>query len=199
MVPSDLLDAHRDELAAAIARGRARVAAARTLDELDALAREARMSDAARQLLPWMISRQRGAVPSMFALRDLFWLGQPRLDAADIDRWGMAADGIDGRRVLAMPPPAPWEDYAGRSEAGQVTTQVPDLTLRLVEETAELRLPASLLPALLAFALQDYWHDVRARFADDWPRLTRQAASLSSSRIQDYVAALTGSGPLRTQ
>ena len=199
MVPSDLLDAHRDELAAAIARGRARVAAARTLDELDALAREARMSDAARQLLPWMISRQREAVPSMFALRDLLWLGQPRLDAADIDRWGMAADGIDGRRVLAMPPPAPWEDYAGRSEAGQVTTQVPDLTLRLVEDTAELRLPASLVPALLAFALQDYWHDVRARFADDWPRLTRQAASLSSSRIQDYVAALTGSGPLRTQ
>jgi hypothetical protein len=60
-------------------------------------------------------------------------------------------------------------------------------------------LPAALVPALLAFALEDYWHDVRARFADDWPRLTRQAASLSSSRIQDYVAALTGNGPLRTQ
>jgi hypothetical protein len=199
MVPSDLLDAHRDEIAAAIARGRARVLAAHTLDELDALAREARMSDTARQLLPWMISRQREAVPSIFALRDLLWLGQPQLDATDLDRWGVAADGIDGRRVLAMPPPAPWEDYAGRSEAGQVTTQVPDLTLRLVEETAALRLPASLVPALLAFALQDYWHDVRARFADDWPRLTGQAASLSSSRIQDYIAALTGNGPLRSQ
>jgi hypothetical protein len=98
-----------------------------------------------------------------------------------------------------MPPPAPWEDYGGRSEAGQVTTQVPDLTLRLVEETARLRLPASLVPALLAFALGDYWHDVHARFADDWPRLTRQAAALSSARIEDYVAALTGRGPLRTQ
>jgi hypothetical protein len=199
MVASDLHDQHRDELAAAIARGRARVGAARTVDALDALARECRMSDTTRQLLPWIFSRQPEAVPSLFALRDLLWLGQPRLMAADLDRWGVAADGLDGRRVLAMPKPAPWEDYGGRSEAGQVTTQVPDLTLRLVEETAALRLPASLVPALLAFALEDYWHDVRARFADDWPRLTRHAAALPSSRIHDYVAALTGDGPLRTQ
>jgi hypothetical protein len=199
MVPSDLLDDHRDEIAAAIGRGRARLAAAGTLEELDALAAEARVSYTARQLLPWIVARQREVAPSLFALRDLLWLGQPRLEAAELDRWGVAADGIDGRRRLAMPPPAPWEDYGGRSEAGQVTTQVPDLTLRLVEETARLRLPASLVPALLAFALEDYWHDVRARFADDWPRLTRQAAALSSARIEDYVAALTGRGPLRTQ
>jgi hypothetical protein len=199
MVAGDLLDRHRDELAAAIARGRARLTAARTLEELDALARECRMSDTARQLLPWIVSRQREVVPSMFALRDLLWLGQPQLDSAELDRWGVAADGIDGRRVLAMPRPASWEDYGGRSEAGQMTTQVPDLTLRLIEETAQLRLPASLVPGMLAFALDDYWYNVQARFADDWPRLTRQAASLSSTRIEDYVAALTGSGPLRTQ
>jgi hypothetical protein len=96
-----------------------------------------------------------------------------------------------------MPGPASWEDYAGRSEAGQITTQVPDLTLRLIEETARLRLPAELVPSLLAFALEDYWHDVRARFADDWPRLVRQAAAVPSSRINDYVAALAGGGPLR--
>jgi hypothetical protein len=111
----------------------------------------------------------------------------------------VAADAIDGRRVTAMPPPAPWEDYAGRSEAGQVTTQVPDLTLRLVEETMRLRLPALLVPSLLAFALEDYWHEVQARFADDWPQLTRQAARLPSARVEDYVAALAGGGPLRAQ
>ena len=199
MVPGDLLDRHRDELAAAIARGRARVMAALTLNDFEALARECRMSETTRQLLPWSLSRQREVVPSLFALRDLLWLGEPRLEPAELDRWGVAGDGIDGRRVLTMPRPASWEDYGGRSEAGQMTTQAPDLTLRLVEETARLRLPASLVPAMLAFALEDYWHDVRARFADDWPRLTRQAASLSSTRIEDYVAALTGSGPLRTQ
>jgi hypothetical protein len=199
MVATDLLDEHRNELAAAMSRGRARVSAARTVDDVDALAREAGVSTMARQLLPWIVSRQAEVVPGIFALRDLLWLGQPRLNPAELDRWGVAADGLDGRRVLAMPGPAPWEDYGGRSEAGQVTTQVPDLTLRLVEETAALQLPASLVPALLAFALDDYWHDVRARFADDWPRLTRQAATLSSARIEDYVAALTGNGPLRTQ
>jgi hypothetical protein len=146
-----------------------------------------------------MASRQREIVPATFALRDLMWLGKPALSREALDRWGVAADALDGRRVLAMPGPSPWEDYAGRSEIGQLTTQVPDLTLKIVEETARLKLPAQLIPSLLAFALEDFWHDVRARFTDDWPRLTRTAASLSAARIDDYVAALAGGGPLRAQ
>jgi hypothetical protein len=197
MVPSDLQDAHRDALAAAIGRGRERVARARTIPELMALAAECGMSTTTRRLLPWIASRQREAVADVFALRDLLWLGKPQLPNEVLDRWGASADALDGRRVLAMPRPAPWEDFAGRSEIGQVSTQVPDLTLRLVEETARLELPAQLVPSLLAFALQDYWHDVRARFADDWPRLTRHAAALPATRVQDYVAALAGGGPLR--
>ena len=98
-----------------------------------------------------------------------------------------------------MPAPAPWEDFAGRPDAGQIATQVPDVTLRLVEETARLRLPASIVPALLAYAVEDYWHDVQARFADDWPRMIRQAAAIDSSRIEDYVAALVGDAVLRPQ
>ena len=89
-----------------------------------------------------------------------------------------------------MPPPAPWEDFAGRADAGQMTTQLPDVTLRLAEETARLRLPASLVPALLAYAVEDFWHDAQARFADDWPRMTRQAAALASRvrRLRRRVA-----------
>jgi hypothetical protein len=199
MVPSELTDADRDEIAAAIRRGRHRVQQAATVRDFGALAEECGMSDSLRQLLPWMVARQREAVPAVFALRDLFWLGNPALSPAALDRWGVAADGLDGRRVLAMPGPAPWENYAGRSDVGQVTTQVPDLTLRLAEETAALRLPAQLVPSLLAFALEDYWHDVRARFADDWPRLTQEATRVPASRIHDYVAALAGNGPLRTR
>jgi hypothetical protein len=199
LVPSDLTDADRDEIAASIARGRERVRNARDAVELAALARECGMAAATRQLLPWIASRQREIVVHLFALRDVFWLGAPRLPRPTLDRWGVAADGIDGRHVLAMPGPSSWEDYAGRSETGQLSTQVPDLTLRLAEETARLRLPAQLIPALLAFAMEDYWHDVRARFADDWPRLTRHAAGIAPDRIHDYVAALTGAGPLRAQ
>ena len=200
LVAAELGDVDRDELAAAIERGRGRVRDAGTnLAALSALAAEARASDTLRQLLPWMTSRLRETPPALFSLRDLLWLGRPTLTREQIDRWGIAADGLDGRRLTVMPVAAAWEDFAGRSEAGQVTTQVPDLTLRLVEETARLRLPAALVPSLLAFALDDYWHGVQARFADDWPQLTRQASLLSSKRIADYVAALTGSGPLRAQ
>ena len=120
------------------------------------------MSDTARQLLPWILSRQPEAVPSIFSLRDLLWLGRPRLEAAQLGSLGHC------RRRDRRPPrsrrchaPRRGKITAGRSEAGQVTTQVPDLTLRLVEETAELQLPAALVPALLAFALEDYWHDVQ--------------------------------------
>ena len=47
------------------------------------------------------------------------------------------------------------------------------------------------------YAAQDYWHDVDSRFPDDWPAMTRQALALSPSRVEDYVAALAGDGPLR--
>ena len=72
-----------------------------------------------------------------------------------------------------------------------------DLVLRLAVETARLKLPAQLVPGLLMYAAQDYWHDVDSRFPDDWPAMTRQALALSPSRVEDYVAALAGGGPLR--
>ncbi|MEO7133527.1 MAG: hypothetical protein ABI024_04830, partial [Vicinamibacterales bacterium] len=78
-------------------------------------------------------------------------------------------------------------------------TQAPDLVLRLAQETARLKLPAQLVPGLLMYAVQDYWHDVDSRFPDDWPAMARQALALSSSRVEDYVAALAGGGPLRPQ
>jgi hypothetical protein len=82
---------------------------------------------------------------------------------------------------------------------GQITTQAPDLTLRVIEETARLNLPAVLVPSLLAFAMNDYWHDTKIRFADDWFSLVRQARLLDGTRVEDYVAALAGNGPLRAR
>jgi hypothetical protein len=200
LVPFDLNDADRDELAAAIARGRQRIAEARgDLQAIEALAREARASAIAIQVLPWVAARQPESLTDAFSLRDLMWLGKPALSKAQLDRWGIAGDGLDGRRTTTMAASAPWEDFAGRSEVGQVATQAPDLTLRLVEETARLKLPAMLIPSLLAYAVNDYWHDVQARFADDWPRLTQQARALSGTRVEDYVAALAGDGPLRAK
>lgn len=196
--PRALRDADRDRIVAAIARGRDRVnAAGASLPAVLALAIETELPQSVRQTLPWTIARTPGAVPSLFGLRDLMWLGKPELPQETLDHWGVYAENLDNRLKAAMPRPAPWEDFGGRPDGGLIATQTPDLILRLAEETARLKLPAQLVPGLLMYAAQDYWHDVDSRFPDDWPAMTRQALALSPSRVEDYVAALAGGGPLR--
>jgi len=196
----ELTDDHRDRIVRSIERGHQRVAAAAgDLNALIGLAAEAHLSPAARESLPWLISRAPASAPALFALRDLLWLGKPELSQAELDRWGVYVEGLNGRVTTAMPPSTAWEEFGGRPNGGVMGSQSPDLILRLAQETARLRLPARLVPSLLAFAAQDYWHDVAARFPDDWPAMARQALALSSSRVEDYVAALAGNGPLRPQ
>jgi hypothetical protein len=198
--PRDLTNEARDELVAALARGRDRISGAgRNLSALVSLAREVRFPAALEQALPWMVARTPESIPALFGLREMLWLGRPALPRPELDRWGVYAEPLDSRLRTVMPTPAAWEEFAGRAEAGMMGTQVPDLTLRLAQETARLKLPARLIPALLVYATQDFWHDVQARFPDDLPAMTRQALALSSSRVEDYVAALAGDGPLRAK
>lgn len=198
--PRLLRDADRDRIVASIARGRERVkAAGANLPTVLALAEEAQLSSSVRQTLAWTITRTPDAVPALFGLRDLFWLGKPDLPRETIDRWGVYSESLNSRLKTAMPSPAPWEDFGGRPDGGMIATQTPDLILRLAEETSRLKLPAQLVPGLLMYAAQDYWHDVDSRFPDDWPAMARQALALSPSRVEDYVAALAGGGPLRPQ
>jgi hypothetical protein len=198
--PRELTDAARDELVAAMARGTDRVSkAGHDLAAVASLAREAGLSPVVQQALPWILAKTPESIPALFGLRDVLWLGHPALSRADLDRWGVYAEQLDSRVRTSMPAPAVWEDFGGRAESGMMGTQVPDLTLRLAQETARLKLSARLIPALLTYATQDYWHDVEARFPDDLPAMTRQALALSSSRVEDYVAALAGDGPLRAK
>lgn len=199
----DLTDPHRDAIVAAIGRGRSRVTVCRTAADPSAcfttLAIEAQLSPARRETLAWLVACTPDLVDTQFAPRDLLWLGHPELAADVLDRWGVDGRPLDGRLTTTMAPPVPWDDFSGRPDSGQMATQVPDLTLRLAEETARMRLPAVLIPSLLAFAVQDYWHDVDARFGDDWPAMTRAARDVTATRVEDYVAALTGRGPLRSR
>jgi hypothetical protein len=196
--PRALRDADRDRIVAAIGRGRERVTAAGAhLPAVMALAIEVELSPSVRQTLAWTLTRTPDAARALFGLRDLMWLGKPELSQETLDHWGVYAESLDNRLKTAMPRPSPWENFGGRPDGGMVATQAPDLILRLAEETARLKLPAQLVPGLLMYAAQDYWHDVESRFPDDWPAMVRQALALSPSRVEDYVAALAGGGPLR--
>jgi hypothetical protein len=198
MEGAELDDGDRDRLAEAIERGRRRVAAAgREPTALETLARETRMAAARRRMLPWTLASNPDSGPALFGLRDLLWLGRPDVPAERLARWGVLSDAVDGRLAPRFDPPRPWEVVAGRPETGVMATETPDVTLRLVEATARLRLPAQLIPSLLLFATQDYWHEVEARFADDSPAMIRGALALTDRRIEDYVAGLASRGPLR--
>lgn len=196
--PRHFDDRTQQAIAAAIGRGRARVrdagrdpaAVMRLMDELA-------VPSAVRQSATWTLRTVPDAAGTYFSLRDLLWLGKPEIDPTTLARWGVVGDSVDGRLATRFDPPIAWDRLAGRPDTGVLATQVPDLTLRLAEVTAALHVPAVTIPALLLYATQDYWHEVEARFADDWPALTRGAAVLRASRIEDYIAALGTGGPLR--
>jgi hypothetical protein len=198
--PRDMDDRVRDELAAAIARGRARIAAAGTdPTALQTLGDEAAVPPASRRTLAWTAAQAPEAPASLFSLRDLLWLGRPRLTPEELAPWGVLGETVDGRLVPRFDAPVPWDALAGRPNTGVLATQVPDLVLRLAEVTSDKAVPAALIPALILYVTQDYWHQVEARFADDWPAMVRAAAMLPAERIEDYIAALGSGGPLRPQ
>ena len=194
--PQHFDDRTQAEIAAALARGRARLQAAGTdTRAVLALAAEVAAPRAVQNSLAWTLASTPG--PAAFSLRDLLWLGRPDIEPGTLARWGVMGDAVDGRQDTRFDPPIAWDRLAGRPDTGVLATQVPDLTLRLAEVTASLRVPAVLIPSLLLYATQDYWHEVEARFADDWPALVRGASSLPASRVEDYIAALASGGPLR--
>ena len=86
-VPTPGADRSRDEIAAAIARGRARVAALQPdRMEVDRVARDAGLSEWRREALNWTLEHERDRTLSRFSLAELFWLGSPRAIASGIVR-----------------------------------------------------------------------------------------------------------------
>ena len=72
----------------------------------------------------------------------------------------------------------------------------PDLHLRVAELLSEMKLPARLLPALLSLAVQDLMDEAEPAYLDDALAVARYARGLRARRMEDYVAALVGRGPL---
>jgi hypothetical protein len=188
--------ASRDEIAASIARGRERVAALRSdRADLDRVARDGGLSEWRRQALGWTAEHEPQKLVSRFSLVELFWLGSPRgASARSFDAWGTATMMLDGCLCLRMPDAAPWESHAGRAAAGHLATRGADVALRVAEVLAELKLPAALAPAIVAYAMQDAIDRAQPAFFDDWPAFERTARDLPRDRVIDYIAAVAADG-----
>jgi hypothetical protein len=84
----------------------------------------------------------------------------------------------------------------GRWYTGALATGFPDLNLRLAEVLGELRMPATLLPSVLAAATWDLVLNVRSRDFDDRQGLIDFVDALTADRVEQYLALLTTDGPL---
>ena len=191
--PRTITDETRDAAAAAIARGRGRVAAlAARPDTLGTMGAEAGLSEWRVSGLRWLLVNDTARVPGAFTLLELFRLG----GGGALPGWGGAADALGGCYCLRMPDVVPWEEYSGRHTSGQLAAQLADVMLRTAEALAARRLPAVLMRGVAAFAVQDTIDSGRLAYFDDWLSLAYAARDITDERFDDFVAALTASGPL---
>ncbi len=194
MDSSVVSDDSRDAIAAAIVRGRARVAELHpaTVNEV---ADAAGLSEWRREALAWSVVQRRDVL-SAFSLLELFWLGrQTTDDTATLEGWGAAALPRSGCLCLELPRPAPWEDLAGYATE-VLATRGADVPLKIAETLSTLQLPATLAPALAGFVTQDVLDHAQLANPDDWEAFSGAVMDISRERMVDYIAALTVNGPL---
>jgi hypothetical protein len=196
MNPWLLRDDDRDEIAAAIERGRRRVTALAQRDgDWPGLADEISLDGWRRRAVQWTLKQEPDRVLSLFSLGELLYLGQPPATTR-LQAWGVDGSAHDGCFCAIVTPPGQWRLAVGRLSTGLLAAHVPDLNLRVALALAELKLPAALARGILATAMQDYVDRVKPLHTDDWLTMVRSAQALSKARIDEYVSALTASGPL---
>jgi hypothetical protein len=199
--PLTLGDAARDEIAAALARGRARLDA---LDgsgsndaDVEAIARDAGLSSWRREALRWTLAHDGARRSEQLSVVELMWLGRPRASAAvSLDGWGAAMLPLSGCVCLAMPTAQPWEVFSGRPSQGLLATRGADVSIVVADTLAALDLPAQIAPGVIAYAMQEVIDQARPAHFDDWSGFSRAASTLSRDNLIDYIAAQTAGGPL---
>jgi hypothetical protein len=196
--PRRLTDQERDAIVSAVSRGRARaLAAAEGREDLDALVRSAGVSEWRRESIRWKAATDPAAVPDAFSLGELLSLGlDDAAGAAAVAPWGPSEEPRTGALRVRWPAPAPWESLVGHRGTGLVATGFTDLVVRVAQALARAQLPAALAPAVLAAATWDLCASIQLASPDDWLTLVARARAIPDARFDDYVATLTGAGPL---
>jgi hypothetical protein len=194
---SSLRDSERDEIAAALGRGRARLAALDgNRDEIERAAGDAGLSAWRREALAWAIANDRDQVPSLLSPLEIMWLGKPRANRQGLDHWGAASLPLDGCLCLTMPLAAPWEPLSGRPSLGILATRGADVAILVADALASAKLPAELAPGIIAYAMQEVVDQARPSYMDDWTEFTRASVALSREMLADFIAAQAAGGGL---
>ena len=135
---------------------------------------------------------QRGCLPTNCCYSDC----RTVRNRHDFDAWGAAGEPRIGCSCLQLPLRGKTDLLTGRWHTGVMATGFPDLNLRLAEMLAELRMPAALLPSVLASATWDLVLNVRSRDFDDRQGLVDFVDALTIDRVEQDLALLTTDGPL---
>jgi len=189
-----------DDLASierAIASGREQVQAATDATSLDRLAARVSMSESRRQLVAWTLQQEPARVPTMFSTAEMFWLGSNDHPFERLDSWGTSFEPQSGCYCLRFPAIGTWDRVAGRLGGRLLGASVPDLTLRVAEHLAALKVPVALFPGVMAMATQDFIDGAPPIYDDDWLGIVGYAGHVTRETVQDYVAALVAAGPVR--
>ncbi len=196
--PFDVSDADQRAIVDAMRRGRALVSGlpARP-DRLPDLLGRTTVGEWQRAVLPWVLDRDPQRVLEYFSLVDLIRIGESEATPVPHpERWGAFGLAVDGCLCASFPDEASWESYAGVRGRPLVASRVPDLALRIAETLDVLGLPARLARPVAGFAIQELLDMLRPAHPDDWTAIAGAVRSLSPARVEDFIAALTASGPL---
>jgi hypothetical protein len=195
--PRALTNHDLEAIEASIASGRQQVQAAADASALGRLAMRVSMSESRRELLAWTLQKEPAQVPALFSTAEMFWLGSNDRPFDRLDAWGTSFEPQSGCYCLRFPAAGAWDHAVGRVGGRLLGSAVPDLTLRVAEHMAALKVPAALFPGVLALATQDFIDGAPPIFDDDWVGIVGYAGRLSREMVQDYVAAVVAAGPVR--
>jgi hypothetical protein len=145
----------------------------------------------------WLFANDRNALGGLFSVTELVRIGLAgKPTPAALDGWGNYEMALSGRSRAGRFPDLPVERYAGRSRR-LLAAALPELQLTLAIRLADLRLPATLVPALMASATLDVVNTTPSRFADDWQAIVDRVRAIDAHAVERYLGLLTTTGPLR--
>jgi len=196
--PFDLSDGDRDEIAAALARGRSAIDHVESDDQLARLFSApdgARLDGLRQRAARWTLAHARESLADWWTLAEILRMGQPA-ETVNLDAWGTSGMPLDACLCTRFPDNLPWHMFTGQNASGLLPARVADLNLRVAQISAELKVPAALARGILAAATQEYIDELQPSDFDDWMTFIRLARSLTRERVEDYVAALTADGTL---